>query len=192
MIPCVNQRKHGLEGFGSFKVIAIEVGSPHCSYSAEFQKWLDRLSTATDSDSSMENAMEEDPKVQPDSSGSVIVLDSDDETPCDLSMRSSESRSTSERGDCTEEVYFPEVVITEAGSSNSSSSPNAWEISEVNENDPFWSSFEKWFLNRSNTADPGLSMTSRIVEVAKLQHEASSISIDEDSKDGDDSEISRN
>ncbi|CAD6243710.1 GSCOCT00013114001.2-RA-CDS [Cotesia congregata] len=191
MIPCVNQREHGLEEFSSCKIIASKVGSPHCSYSAEFQKYFNRLLTVADTDCSKENVMEENPKVQSDSSGSAIVLDSDDDTPFDLSMRSSESRSTSERGDCTEDVCFPEVIIKEVGRSDSSSPLSASKFSGVNENNTFWSSIGKWFLNCSNTADPELSMASRIVEVPKLQHEVSSISIGQDSKDGSDGEVSR-
>ncbi|CAG4989519.1 unnamed protein product [Colias eurytheme] len=171
---CVNQREHGLGEFSGFKVITTEVGSPYCSYLTEYQKWLDRLSTVADSDCSMENAMEEDRKVQSDSSESLAVVASDDDTPCDLSMRSSKSRSISETENFTQGVCYPEVIITEAGSSDSPSSSNARQFCGINESNNFWSGFEKRFLN-----------------VVKLQHKASSFNINQATEDGADGEVSR-
>ncbi|KAG8039457.1 hypothetical protein G9C98_008100 [Cotesia typhae] len=158
----------------------------------EFEKWLGRLRTETNSDYSTETAMEKVPKVQSDPSESAIVLDSDDDTPWHLSTRSSESRSNSEYGTSTEEVYCPEVIITKVGSSDSPSAPsNRWKICEVNDSNIFWSNIERLFFNPSNSGDLELSMASQIDEVAKSQQEESSINIDQAIEDGADGKVSR-
>ncbi|AAV98026.1 hypothetical protein ORF3301 [Cotesia plutellae polydnavirus] len=191
VIRCVNQREDSCEEFVSSATTATKVGSPYDSYSAEFQKRLSKLTTETDSDCSMENAMEKVPKVQSDPSEIVVVLDSDDETPWDLSTRSSESRCNSDHVNSTEDVYCPEVIITELGSFDSPSAPSKWQMCGVNESNTFWSRFEEVFFNRSNIADLGLSMANRIDEVGKSQQEASSINIDQAIEGGAHGEVSR-
>nr|AGO14427.1 BEN domain protein [Cotesia sesamiae Mombasa bracovirus] len=192
VICCVNQREDSAEEYVSSVTTATKFRSPYNSYSEKFEKWLGRLTTETNSDYSTETAMEKVPKVQSDPSESAIVLDSDDDTPWHLSTCSSESRSNSEYGTSTEEVYCPEVIITKVGSSDSPSAPsNRWKICGVNDSNTFWSNIERLFSNPSNSGDLELSMASQIDEVAKSQQEESSINIDQAIEDGTDGEVSR-
>ena len=140
VIRCINQREHSVEESRGSQVIVSKVGSLHCSYSMESHK-LDMHSNSTGSNDLVMDGMNKNLTVQSKSSAS----DSNNDVPCDLSISSADRRNINRRAHSIEELLCPEVIMTDVGSSQGTSTSEALRrVEEMNNT----SNFQDWMFCR--------------------------------------------
>ncbi len=142
VIHCVNQPERKAKVSSGSQMIVTDAVSPCRSYSSEFQKWLSTSRNSIDPNSSIVNETDEHPRLQSESTRSVIDVDSDDDVPWDLSMSSQNSHSINDREHCKKKVF-----CTECGCPGSSASFVASQHPKMNENNTFLLGFQRRFLD---------------------------------------------